>query len=188
MLSYTTVDSELDRELSASESLLWNGRPQQGLLLRPMDALFIPFSLFWAGFALFWEFSVVAGGAPFFFMLWGIPFLAVGAYITVGRFFVDAYIRSKTRYGVTNERVLLVGGLFNRTVKTISLRTLGEISLQEHSNGYGTITFGSSLPFAAWGRGFAWPGMEQRLPPAFDHIPEAKYVYDLIRRTQQSAP
>lgn len=185
MLSYNTAPADLERELSAGETLLWNGRPKQGLMLRPSDVLFIPFSLLWGGFALFWETSVVTDGAPFFFILWGIPFLLVAAYITVGRFFVDAYIRSKTSYGVTNERILIITGLFSRTVKTLPLQTLGEISLRQHADGSGTITIGPEMPFASWYRGFAWPGMDQRLAPVFEGIPEAKQVYELIRKAQR---
>jgi hypothetical protein len=185
MLSYTSTNSDLERELGAGETLLWSGRPQQGLLLRASDALLIPFSLLWGGFALFWESGVLSSGAPFFFVLWGIPFVLVGLYITVGRFFVDAYIRSKTSYGVTNERVLIIAGLFSQAVKTLPLQTLGELVLEQRADGSGTITFGSGIPFASWYRGLAWPGMDQRLPPAFERIPEAKHVYDLIRRAQR---
>ena len=185
MLSYTSTNPDLECELGAGEVLLWNGQPKQGLLLRPADALLIPFSLLWGGFALFWEMSVLSGGAPFFFALWGIPFVLIGVYITIGRFFVDAYIRSKTSYGVTNERVLIIAGLFSRTIKTLPLQTLGELVLEQHRDGSGTISFGSGIPFASWYRGFAWPGMDQRLPPAFERIPEAQHIYNLIRRAQR---
>jgi hypothetical protein len=184
MLSNPTITTDLEQELGANETLLWQGEPKQGLMLRPSDALFIPFSLLWAGFAVFWETGVLTSGAPFFFILWGIPFLFVGAYITVGRFFVDAMVRAKTRYGVTNERILIVAGLFSRTVKSMPLHSFGEVTLQQHASGRGTITFGPSLPFATWYRGFAWPGMDRRLSPAFEHIDDAKHVYDLIRQTQ----
>jgi hypothetical protein len=187
MVSYISSSAELERELGTGEHLLWSGQPKSGLRLRAGDALLIPFSLLWAGFAVFWEMSVISSGAPFFFMLWGIPFLFVGVYITIGRFFVDAYIRGKTVYGVTNERVLIISGLINRTVKTLSLRNLPEITLEQRSDGSGTITFGSSVPFASWYRGFEWPGMNQRMPPAFDLIPDAKAVYDIIRQAQRAA-
>jgi hypothetical protein len=187
MVSLIASTADLERELGAGERLLWCGQPKSGLQLRAADALLIPFSLLWAGFAVIWEMGAISGGAPFFFMLWGIPFLLVGAYITVGRFFVDAYIRSKTRYGVTNERVLMIGGLINRTVRTLPLRSLPEIALEERRDGSGTITFGPNMPFASWYRGMAWPRMDQRLAPAFDLIPDVKVVYDVIRQAQRAA-
>jgi hypothetical protein len=119
-------------------------------------------------------------------MLWGIHFLVVGAYIKVGRFFVDAAIRARTWYAVSNERILIIGGLLNRTVKTLPLRSLPELSLEERRDGSGMITFGATFPFTSWYRGFAWPGMEQRLPPAFDLIADAKAVYEIIRQAQRT--
>jgi hypothetical protein len=85
-----TPDNEISRELAGQERLIWNGRPHQGIVIRPSDGFMIPFSLLWCSFAIFWETSVIKSGAPFFFMLWGIPFVLVGLYFIFGRFLVDA--------------------------------------------------------------------------------------------------
>jgi hypothetical protein len=69
-----TLSIEFD--LGRGERLLWSGMPRQGLMLRPTDALFIPFSLFWGGFAVFWESSAIIHHAPPLFVVWGIPFLS----------------------------------------------------------------------------------------------------------------
>src|SRR5205809_7881260 len=99
--------SEIERELSSGERLLWSGQPRRGFRLRSSDAFVIPFSLLWCGFAIFWETSVITKGAPFLFRLWGIPFVLVGLYIVFGRFIVDARTRERTFYGITSRELFL---------------------------------------------------------------------------------
>ena len=177
--------SHFQNELGKGERLLWSGQPKQGLMLRHSDAIQIPFSLLWGGFAIFWETMAIAGRAPFFFMLWGIPFVLVGLYMIVGRFFVDAAQRAKTYYAITNERILIVSGLLMRNVRTLSLKTLSDINLGVKGNGSGTITFGPSHPMSFWYSNFSWPGMGRYTSPAFEMIDDARRVYELIRQAQR---
>jgi len=179
--------SEIERQLSSGERLVWTGQPKGGLRLRPSDAFVIPFSLLWCGFAIFWEVSVISKSAPFFFRLWGVPFVFVGLYIVFGRFIVDARVRERTFYGLTNERIILISGLFGRRTKSLNLRTLSDISLTERSDGSGTITFGPTHPFGQWFAPGSWPGAGQYAPPAFDMIDRAKEIYEVIRQTQKTA-
>ena len=148
----------------------------------------IPFSLMWGGFAVFWEWSVFQENAPFFFRLWGIPFVAVGLYLIFGRFFYEARLREKTCYAVTNERILIVAGIFRRETKSLPLRTLSEISFSDRPDGEGTITFGPAgfMPNILRGsRG--WPGANRTASPSFELIPDAKSVYSTIRAAQKAA-
>lgn len=146
----------------------------------------IPFSFLWGGFAIFWEYSVIENGAPFFFMLFGVPFVLIGLYIMFGRFYVEAKQRGKTFYGVTNERVVIASGLFRKKVRSLNLRTLTDISLSESSNGSGSISFGNSSTFASMFGSMSWPGMEQHLGPRFDLINNVKQVYQQIREAQKN--
>ena len=120
------------------------------------------------------------------FPLFGVPFVLVGLYLVFGRFIVDARIRERTVYGITNERIIIVNGLFGRRTKSLNLRTLSDVSLTERSDGSGTITFGPTYPFGQWFASGSWPGAGPYAPPAFDMIDRAKEIYDLIRPTQRS--
>src|SRR4029079_12755895 len=91
----------LRRELAPTEKALWFAQPRQGLVLRSADAVLIPFSLLWGGFAVFWEASVIMIGAPFFFPLFGALFVVVGFYLIFGRFVFDARQRICTFFAVT---------------------------------------------------------------------------------------
>ena len=84
----------------------------------------IPFSLMWGGFSFFWEYEAVKSGGPLFFDLWGVPFLLVGLYMIVGRFFYEAMLRSRTYYGLTNQRVIIISGLLSQTVKSLQVKPL----------------------------------------------------------------
>lgn len=171
-------------DLLPGERALWTGKPQQGIRFRAADALMIPFSLLWAGFAIFWESAVIFGRAPLFFGLWGIPFVLVGCYMVFGRFLVDAYLRSRTTYAVTGERILIRGGLFGSSLRAVNLKTLSEMSLDTKSNDRGTLTFGQPNPLGMWYGNASLFNNGRYSPPMFEGIENVKTVYHLILRAQ----
>jgi hypothetical protein len=180
-----TVDIFRD-ELNPGERIIWTGQPQQGFLFRPADIFLIPFSLIWGGFAIVLESAAISQGAPFFFTIWGIPFVLVGLYFIAGRFFVDKAQRSKTFYALTNERVIIVSGFINQNVKTLNLKTLSEINVSTKRNGSGTITFGATHPMSWLYTGGGWPTMGRyHSAPSFEIIEDAKKVYQQVKRLQR---
>src|SRR5579872_4968964 len=147
-IPFRHADSRLmdQRDLSdlllTGERIVWSGAPGRGSLLTSADTLMIPFSLIWCGFAIFWEYSAVTQGGPFFFRLFGVPFVLVGLYLVAGRFLVDAWIRRGMQYAVTNRRILISrSGMFSKLI-AVTLDALPEASLIERANGRGTIRFG----------------------------------------------
>ncbi len=91
------AEVELTRHLDSDERLLWSGAPGGGLRLRRSDIFMIPFSILWGGFAIFWESLALRHNAPLFFLVWGLPFVALGLQMMVGRFFWDAFAASCQR-------------------------------------------------------------------------------------------
>jgi len=181
------ADSVIRSELQPDERLLWSGQPPQGVRLRAADAFLIPFSLMWGGFAIFWEATAILSGAPLFFLFWGIPFVVMGLYLIVGRFWVDAWQRSRTCYGITDSRVIIVSGVFSRNTRSQNIRTLSDITLTARRNGSGTISFGPVNPYYGWWGGAGWPGMERYAAPCLELASGANEVYAMILAVQKVA-
>ena len=134
--------------LLSDETVLWSGRPNQSLFaFTKFDAMLVPLSIVWAGFVLVWNLTVWASDAPIWFRLWGLPFLLVGAYITVGRFFHGRRIRSQKSYVLTNKRALIARTGSKTTVKEIPLTSGLALETQTRSDGSGTVYFGPPARF-----------------------------------------
>ena len=185
----------IQKELGPDEDLLWAGRPKQGIVFRSEDVFFIPFSLLWGGFAIFWEImaikALLAGMKKgelevIILPIFGIPFVIMGLYLIFGRFFVDAMRRKNTFYGLTNKRVIIVSGLFNKKIESLNIGGIKDISFTEKRNGYGTITFGRKNVLSPFYAGSTWPGAKNDIP-MFELIPNAKDVYYQIRNLQGKA-
>jgi hypothetical protein len=110
-----------------------------------------------------------------------VPFVLLGLYMIFGRFFYDAYRRARTTYAVTSDRIIIQNG---GSVKSIQIRTLGEVMLRESADGSGTIAFGPLPTGMKLALPLTRPGTESI--PMFEMIPNARQVYDLIREAQRT--
>ena len=194
--------SLLESELSPGEAVLWTGKPNPRVLFHSSDAYMVPVSLFWAGFAIFWELGVSGKGFaaarnPNLFMtLWGVPFVLIGQYLIWGRF---VYVRLKKRYVVyalTTERVLvLVHGWGAKTI-TGYLRSLPGIQKQVRHDGIGTLKFGEASAYNPKTRAMNQNGPDNlylsSALPVFADIDNAAQVAALanqaIRHAQEITP
>jgi hypothetical protein len=168
------------------ETVVWSGRPAQGLLFTSRDWLLIPFSFIWCGFAIFWETSVLQTNAPLFMKLFGAAFVLIGLYFVAGRFLLDAWVRSGTQYAVTNKRVLIARSWPFAKSTVLRLNRLPETSLVESANGRGTIHFGQRIFYLGLGYGFPiWtPSLDP--VPAFLGIENARSVFEQIQSANKS--
>jgi hypothetical protein len=182
------VDQKLRPELARDEHLLWSGMPRQGLRWRSTDWFAVPFAVFWLYMVMFGasRHGIQTDQPPLYLMPEGIPFVLAGIYMLVGRFLVDWYQRTRTYYGLTDQRVIILDGLFNRQVKSLTLATLSDITLSARSDGSGIITFGSGTSTSSWFGRSSWRGMNNQQAPAFDMIEDVRKVYAMTRKAQQS--
>ena len=189
-------DTPIQKYLNSGERLLWVGRPPQGIMLRQTDWTLIPFSLLWGGFAICWECAAcgVFGRGRFnpCPATFGLPFVAVGLYIIVGRFFYDAWERSRTWYALTDRRALILCVGQSVCLNGVALTEMPALRLQQFADGRGTITFAPQAvdPYFKRG-GIADYGRPSE--PCFERIESAREVYEMIqgakrRVTAASAP
>lgn len=164
---------QIQPELMAGENPLWCGKPEDGFYLRGQDLAIIPFSLFWTGGSLFFVFVGAAAGAPLIFQLFGLPFVLIGLYLLVGRFFYERWQRRNTYYAVTPKRVLIKTTVFPATTTSISLTSVSEISTQPRSGGRGDVILQS---LSGSGQGTVVPRLE--------NLAQFRDVYETVLAAQ----
>jgi hypothetical protein len=169
----------VDIELSPSEDVLWTGSPVRYPVFDRQDAFLVPFSILWFAFAIFWEVTAARSGAPFFFDIWGLPFIVFGFYLSVGRLAVRQIMLRSVVYTITNQRIIMRWkGMGNERERSRYLDHLEPPILAESDDGVGTIRFGLVGLFqfnSQQARG--WPGQD---PFVLYAIPGARSVRDTI--------
>lgn len=171
------LQTELQPFLFPNERLIWVGQPQKGLRFQAKDWFITMFMILWTGFSVFWTVTASAMGGSF--GLFGLPFVGVGVYMLVGRFFYDARLRGKTVYGVTNQRILIREGVFSSETKSYNIQDLPCLELIQTNGNCGSILFDKEMVEGS--------GKHRRIisPPQFDMIEDVARVFQLI--TQQKA-
>jgi hypothetical protein len=182
------LDDPIANYLLKGESVAWRGRPKQGLMLMPRDGLLIPFSLLWGGFAIFWEVTALNGKAPGFFPLFGVPFVLIGLFLIFGRFLLDASLRSRTLYALTDRRVLIARSGPWRSFNAINLDRLPEATLVESAEGRGTIRFGQPPQYWGANRNGSFGSWIPALDPTpqFLAIDDARRVFAAVQDRSQA--
>ena len=176
---------QIQAQLSPGESLLWWGRPRQGVVFRASDLFVIPFSLLWGGFAIYWAYGAYRSGAPGVILLIGAAFVLIGVYIILGRFVVDTLTRRHTCYGVTDDRVLIVNGFPTTKTRSMGLSTLTNVTFSSKPDHSGSIAFGSHHAMAEMVSGMHWPGTGEYHDTHFEMIENVKSVYDTIQQARR---
>ncbi len=169
-------------KLLSGERITWAGRPRQGLMLSLRDLFLVPVSLFWCavvtGFGQDTDFLTRQSGIGTLFL---VVFMAAGVYFTVGRFFHDAWLRSRMHYALTDRRALILKG---QNLIAVDLARVDAVRLSGGATGErGTVSFGADPGLATWfGRRnslSAWlPSVGD--PPRFIGIDDAQSVFNRV--------
>jgi hypothetical protein len=163
--------------------------PSPKVVFHTDDLISIPFSLAWTGFCIFWESKAIDSNNTFM-ILWGIPFVVIGNYILWGRFLMDAWLKRRTYYAVTNRRILILQDGWRTKSIAMYLDSIPMIECEGANTG--TLWFGPKLPVIA-PRGKStrdWSRFSLGETPVFADIDDIesvhKLILDLRNETQQN--
>ena len=172
----TDAEQVIRGELEPGESLLWTGKPRRRIKFISSDLLILPLLAILGTTILF-----VENGRTLGCVLLGLLALAL-----LERFGIDLYRRARTYYGLTPSRIIIIGGLLRRTVKSTNLREVTTLRMSLARDGSGTITADPA------------PHLENRMmlfpyvtfsakprTPALETIDEVRAVYERILSAQE---
>ncbi len=172
-------------QLLDDEHVLWEGSPPRGWHLYARDRELIPFSLAWGGFFIVGNAAVWTRGGDWVLRFWFFPFLLIGLYVLVGRFVVDAWVRRRQRYVVTNRRILILRHGWGGGIRSVDLDWMPFVKMTEHADGSGDLRFAPPRTGKGkWGRVHERDLWAPALSPTpqFLGVPDVAATLDLIRR------
>jgi hypothetical protein len=173
-------------DLLPHERILWEGHPVRRRLWRRSDVFYVPFSVVWTGGVASVVVVLVARGAgPG--LIGPVVLLLFGLHITFGRFVVRAVSWRRTRYVITDRRVLVVGGLSGRWTRSQYLHALPPPVMAERPDRSGSLAFGAFPGF--WDsdrRRSPWASEPGHTPVLWD-VAEVRHVRDVVAWGQAAA-
>ncbi|MDA7423204.1 aspartate carbamoyltransferase catalytic subunit [Thalassococcus lentus] len=178
----SVMQTDWDGLLDQGERVLWQGRPEAGLTLAPiqpmqmmMGLVFVVFSLFWMSMA-----GWIASGMPgpvSFFPMFGLIFLAIGLYNAGGYAFWKAYLRGRTVYSLTTQRAFVASDIpfLGRSLKSYDIEANSPLEYIEGNPG--SVFFANKRIHTQNG--------SYRKRVGFERIMQARAVYRMLRDIQR---
>lgn len=137
------IEPGLAGYLQPGEQVLWTGRPDPRVELGGSEVVVVSSGIAFIGIAVIWEIGAgLLGGAPWYFLLFGLMFIAVGVYMAIGWPVRVRYVRAHTRYVVTDRRAI---ALTPRAVTDCPLRDQ-PVVVHRGRSGRATVDIGSPMP------------------------------------------
>ncbi|EAQ44490.1 MAG: aspartate carbamoyltransferase catalytic subunit [Roseobacter sp. MedPE-SWde] len=161
--------------LDADETVLWQGRPDGGISMRPFQIFEAIFGLFFAGFALFWMTMAAKGGGSFW--MFGLVHFSAGLGVIFHAIFWSAYVRKHSNYSLTDRRAFIASKLplVGKRLQSYPISKETPLELVD-----GAL---SSLYFASKSRR-GKNGNTYTTPVGFERIRDGREVYRLMRDIQ----
>ncbi|MCF6233181.1 MAG: aspartate carbamoyltransferase catalytic subunit [Rhodobacteraceae bacterium] len=163
--------------LDANEKILWQGRPDGAVTLRPRNILMLIFGLFFAGFALFWMVMAFSAGGGFW--MFGLIHFSVGVGIVFSAVFWGAFKRQRSWYTLTDHRAIIASDLPLIGKRLKSWPITAESVLELEQGPPDTVNFAEKIKRGKNG--------SYTVSIGFERIESGQDVYRLLRDVQANA-
>jgi hypothetical protein len=182
--------------LLPGERVCWEGRPVRHQLYRPQDMVAVPIGALWAGGAAFFAVQVWFSEGLDYSAVMSTVHVLLAVYFLAGRFVFRAIVSRRTRYVLTDQRLLVIGGLSGIRTTAFYLRPLRPPVITEAPDGSGDLAFGAfpgiwtGMPrYASWvPRYQLWTWASDPYPtPVLWNVPHVRWVRDLVVAAQRPA-
>jgi uncharacterized membrane protein YdbT with pleckstrin-like domain len=120
------VRNALSKHIRADERALWIGKPEKTPFIVPTLAA-IPFGLIFFGFSIFWMWGAGFAGAPWPFVLFGLPFVLIGLGTTVGGPILGLMRYRNTEYMITDQRIITQTGAIGLDTRFVDFDKIQEV-------------------------------------------------------------
>jgi len=178
---YTLQDvrNDLEKHLGSKEELFWIGQPKQGSIMpSTLRGGIIAIFIFWCCYVILWTIMACFSNTSFSFWFFGFLLSCWLPAILIICFVYDTRRRKNTIYGLTNKRVIIKSGIWNKKVKSYDLRSISDLEYSEKADGSGSVMLGPVRSFSLWGGYSHFPFEPKR--PMLEYITEVKNVYNKI--------
>ncbi|MBN1538160.1 MAG: hypothetical protein JW908_15590 [Anaerolineales bacterium] len=158
--------------LGKDETILWIGNPNPGIKFHPR--VIAAFGL-WTLLTIIAVFIRSINGTFFYFVM---SFILVTLFNIAYLLLVDPIRRQKTRYLVTNQRIVIISNFISQSIRQVRLNTINDVNLKVYRDGTGTIIFDK----------FSWRDRSSLPPyhllPVFEFIEEPDNVCNIIEKAR----
>ena len=163
--------------LDKGEKILWQGRPDTAIHIRPANIATMVFGLAFAGFALFWMIMASAAGGAFW--MFGLIHFAVGLGLAAGPILWGPFKRGRTWYTLTDRRAFIATDLPLKGKQLKSYPITDDTVLDFQPGSLSSIRFAQETRRGSKGRRYV-------VPIGFDYIREGDEVYRKMRDIQRA--
>lgn len=139
MPSVSFIPIEVSRQMRSREKPLWIARPMPGMFAFNEGWRSFLNGVVLMGLVAYWQYGAIKSGDTVS-MLIGLPFAALALYFMSAP--VQEYMRARrTIYVISNQRLIILNGLFRPSVESFSPSEIGSLQLDIGADGSGNIIF-----------------------------------------------